>query len=81
VSFASLVDNEHCWTDVAYALLNRIRLPEQLADEIKHHVSPFCESHGLNVEEVLVAYIYDVVCQSILYHVFLYYESFTGSPN
>lgn len=49
------------WIDVAYQLLNRVQLPELLQDEIRLHVEPFCSSHGLQLDAVLLGYIEDIV--------------------
>lgn len=49
------------WIDIAYSLLNRVQLSDLLKDEIQVHVRPFCEAHGLLLDDVLLGYIYDNV--------------------
>lgn len=49
------------WIDIAYLLLNRVRLSELLKDEVKVHVEPFCIAHGLQLDVVLLGYIEDTV--------------------
>lgn len=65
VRFSDLDSGQVCWSDIAYALLNRVRLPELLTDEVRVHVKPFCEAHGVHTEELLMSYIYDIVGQFV----------------